>query len=142
MSDGKDLVSLEISKEMVLPVLEKQIQAAILSNIGDPGELITKVVHIALHQKVSSSGKKSTYDYENKFDYLDILTNNAIQEAAKEALQEWLSKNKKLIKKIVLQELKSPSRHKSIAKSFADAIEKSMNCSWNMSCNIHFKELG
>jgi DNA-binding transcriptional regulator YhcF (GntR family) len=137
---SEKMMSFELNEEMVKPILEKQIQTAILANIGNPEELISKVVSLALKQKVNVNGAKSNYDYENKYDYLDVITGKAIREAAQTGLTEWLSENTQLVKAKVIEEMNKPERRDSLVKSFADAVENALGCHWNFSCNIDFKK--
>ena len=136
-----EIVSLKVDPSVVTSVLEKRIQAAIVAQLGDEDELIGHAVKLALSEKVDRQGNSNcSYASDKKYDYLEILATNSIQKAAKAALNEWLEENSKKIRIAVLKELDSPERQKSIAKSYADAIETSLNASWNMSCNIFFKE--
>jgi len=135
-----DIVSLKVDKELVSKVLNKQIQAAIVAQLGNESELISKAVHVALSEKVGYDGKKSTYSSDNTHDFLEVLAAQSIREAAKLALKEWLDANMEIVKKAVLSELKKPNRQRSIANSYADAIETALKCNWNMTCNIEFKE--
>lgn len=132
------MMSLEINEDMVKPIIENQILAAIMANIGNPEELIKKTVSIALKQKVDKNGKVSTYSSENRYDYLSILTEEAIRKAAKEALDEWLKSNTQLIKAMVIQEMNKPERQNSLVAAFADAVEQSFQCSWKFSCDVNF----
>ena len=132
------MMSLEINEDMVKPIIENQILAAIMANIGNPEELIKKTVSIALKQKVDKNGKVSTYSSENRYDYLSILTEEAIRKAAKEALDEWLKSNTQLIKAMVIQEMNKPERQNSLVAAFADAVEKSFHCFWKFSCDVNF----
>ena len=65
---SEKMMSFELNEDMVKPILEKQIQTAILANIGKPKELIGKIVSIALREKVSDNGKKSECSSSNKYD--------------------------------------------------------------------------
>jgi hypothetical protein len=133
-----EMMSLQLDQNMVKGVLEKQMQAAILANIGDADKLISKVVETALHEKVNNDGNKSNYSSDNKYDYLEILTGKAIRKASEEALREWLDTNKLLVKAAVYKELCKPERHETLAKAFADAVEESLECKWNFKCDIDF----
>ena len=136
-----EVVSLKVDPSLVTSILEKRIQAAIVEQLGDDGKLIEQAVRLALSTKVDKKGNStSRYDSDLRYDFLEVLTTNAIQEAAKEALTDWLAQNSKLIKKAVLKELDSPERQRSIAKAYADAIENSLIASWTMSCNIDFNK--
>lgn len=136
-----EVVSLKVDPSLVTSILEKRIQAAIVEQLGNEEELIGHAVRLALSEKVDRKGSStSSYASDRKYDFLEILTTNSIQEAAKAALMEWLGENSKKIREAVLKELDSPERQKSIAKAYADAIETSLSSSWRMDCNISFKE--
>jgi len=138
---ANEMMSLQINEDMVKPILEKQIQSAIMANIGDPEKLVEKVVSTALSKKVNREGNVSNYSSDNKYDYLEVLTEVAIRNAAKEALKEWLADNKELLKTAVTKELNKPARLKTIVGAFADAAENSFKCDWRFSCDVNFSEI-
>lgn len=138
--ENNNMVSLKIDESMIKTILEKQIQAAIVAQLGTQEELIGQAVHVALSHKVSTDGNVSKYSSDNTHDFLEVLAAKSIREAATEALREWLKENQVKIKNAVLKELNTPKRQSSIAAAYADAIESSLKCSWNMSCNISFSE--
>jgi formaldehyde-activating enzyme involved in methanogenesis len=135
-----NMVSLKIDETMVSRVLEKQIQAAIVAQLGNQDKLIEKAVSVALAQKVNSDGKVDNYNSYNTHDFLEVLASKSVRAAATEALKEWLNENQVKIKNALLKELSTPNRQRSIATAYADAIEESLKCNWNMTCNIQFKE--
>ena len=135
-----DMVSLKIDEAMVSSVIEKQIQAAIVQQLGNQDDLIAHAVKVVLSQKVNNEGKVDEYSSYNKYDFLEVLAGKSIREAAEAALHEWLDENKGKIRDAVLKELKTPSRQRSIAVAYADAIEHSLTNSWDMRCNISFAE--
>jgi len=136
----EEMASLKINNDIITPIIEKQIQAAIVANLGNHEELISKMVSLALHSKVNSKGGIDQYSSYNTYDFLDVLTSNTIQEAARTALTEWLNKNSKKIRDALLTELAKPTRQKSMAKAFADAVESSITSKWHMNCTVNFKE--
>lgn len=139
MSESENMINLGINEDIVKPILEKQIQAAVIKSLGNPEELIAKVVSMALKQKVNERGKVSGNSWEDKYDFLDLITGNAIREAAKEALRGWLQENVQLVKSMVLREMNHPERQNSLAKAFADAVEESLKCSWRFNCDVSFE---
>ena len=137
-----DMVSLKVDQSAVNAILEKQIQAAIVAQLGNQDELIGQAVKVALSQKVTSDGNlKSTYSSDLKYDYLELLATKSVHEAAREALKEWLDQNMDKVREAVFQELNKPDRVKSLATCFADAVEQSLSASWRMDCNISFREI-
>lgn len=137
-----NMINLGISEDMVKPILEKQIQAAILANIGNPEELIRKTIAVALNQKVNREGKISQYSSENNYNYLEILVGQTIRDAAKESLKEWLAINSQMVKALVIQEMNKPERQNSLVGAFATAVEDSLRCSWRFNCDVSFKKDG
>jgi len=138
MSKETDLVSLTVDPNLIQDVLKRRIEAAIVSQLGNGEELIGKAVCAALSAKVNSSGKVSNSRYDNRYDFLELLAENSIREAATAALREWIAEKQDVIKKAVLAELKKPNRQKSIAAAYADALEHSLSCSWRMDCKVNF----
>ena len=92
MSDNS-MVSLKVDEQMVSKILEKQIQAAIVAQLGNQDKLIEKAVGVALSEKVSDNGTVSKYSSDNKYDFLEVLATKSVREAATEALKEWLAEN-------------------------------------------------
>ena len=137
---SNDMVKLEVDPNLVNAILEKQIQAAIVTQLGDQDKLIESIVKKALSKKVNADGKVDNYSHYNKFDFLEILATKSIQVAATSALQDWLQQNSIKVKQAVMDELETPGRQRSIAVAYADVIEHSLKCSWNMGCNITFCE--
>jgi uncharacterized protein with von Willebrand factor type A (vWA) domain len=135
-----NMVSLKVDETMVSKILEKQIQAAIVAQLGKQDQLIERAVVVALSKKVNNEGNVDSYSSYNTHDFLEVLASKSIREAATEALKEWLAINREKVKEAVLKELEKPNRQRSIATAYADAIENSLKCNWNMTCNIQFKE--
>ena len=92
------LISMNVDSTVVTDVLNKQIRTAIIRELDKMPELMDSIISIAMKQKVSADGKVSTYSSENKYDFIDIVSRNAIQAQAKVALQEWVEENKDKIK--------------------------------------------
>lgn len=133
-----DMVNLEINKELIEPIVTKKIEASIAESLISPNIIIEKLVQLALHQKVDNTGKVGQYSSYNSYYFLEIITKNAIQEKAKEALHEWLKENTEKIKQSVINELNKDERRNKIAQVYLDTIEQSLKCNWNMTCNISF----
>lgn len=135
------IASLNIDESIIKDIVTKRLQTEIAQALMTPQDFVNNIVSLALRQKVDRSGRVSGYSSDNRYDFLDIVTKNAIQKQAKETLDEWLNKNKEKLKQAVLRELNAPSRKKSIAKAYLNAIEHSLTCSFRMSCDVKFEEV-
>jgi hypothetical protein len=133
-------VSLKVDESAIEPIVEKALQTAIVKNLGNSDEIIESMVSIALSEKVGRDGYPAKYSSDNKYDFLEAVTNKAIRTAAKEILEEWLGEQREQLKKAMLIELNKPSRQRKIVKCFVDAAEKAFKCSWNFDCKFVFEK--
>lgn len=131
---------MNVDQSVVTAVLEKQIQAAIVANLGAEKDLIAKAVTTALEKKVDENGNVSKYSSDNLYDYLEVVCGKAIRDTAKIAIKEWLEKNCEKIHKAVMAELNKPRRAQSIAKAFADSVAESVKCGWRVHTDIKFQQ--
>ncbi len=134
-----NIVSLKISEDMINGIVSKQIQQAIVRELGNTEEYMEALISAALHQKVSSNGQVSKYSYDNKHDYLDILLKNKIQEAAKDALKEYIAENAELLKVALKNELEKTATKNELVKTFVDGATKAFACGWGFRCDVNFK---
>lgn len=133
-----NIVSLKISEGMINGIVSKQIQQAIVKELGSAEEYMEALISAALHQKVSISGEISRYNSENKYDYLDLLLKKKIQEAAKEALQEYIKENTDKLKDALKKELEKTSTKNELVKMFIEGASKAFEYSWRFNCDVRF----
>jgi|GEM_PF-4736430 len=134
----QNMINLGINEDMVKPILQKQIEAAVLARLGNTEELIRKTVSFALNEKVDKNGNVSTYRSDNSYDFLELLVGKAIREAAEESLRDWLKDNVQIVKAMVTKEMNNPERQGTLIKSFADTVEEALRYSWNFRCDVRF----
>lgn len=134
--ENKDLVSFQVSAEMVNAIAEKQITAAIVASLGNTEEFVNSIIISALHRKVDCNGNISSYSSDNKYDFLDIALKKAIATAADESIKEWVDKNKKDLKEKLKKLINLEKNKKQIIKSFLDAGLSNID-RWNFKCNTN-----
>jgi len=112
-----------IKIESMLPaeLINGVIQAEIVKALGDKDELITSIVRACLQEPA-----KDSYGRNAKHTRLEVATRDAIQEAANEAIQEWVLKAKPQIKKAIIAELNrgKQKRLKELVDSLLTHINK------------------
>lgn len=131
-------VSLNIDEEMIQPIIEKQIQTAVIREVEKMPELLPKMIDLVLHKKVDSSGKKSNYSRDNKYDWIDITFQNAIRDAVKEAIKNYISENMGEVRDAFedhIQESKSE-----LAQAFVTGATKALEKSWKFSVDVILPE--
>jgi hypothetical protein len=134
-----NMMSLNVNEEMIKSIVSQQMKQAIVRELGNTEEYMQALISLALHQKVSSSGNISTYESDNKYDYLDVLLKNHIQDAAKEALQEYIKENSDVLKQALKAELEKTATKNELVKMFVEGASKAFEYSWRFDCKVDFK---
>lgn len=121
-----NMVNLNVDQRIIAPIIQKQIQAAIVAGLSNGRPIIESAVAAALDRKCNSEGTQSSYQSDNKYAWLEVMATKSIQDAAREALVEYFKANRDAVKKAVIREITKAERKQSLAKAFADAVEKSI----------------
>lgn len=131
-------MTLQVSKELILPVIEQKIQSAIVAELsGDTANrLIASITERVLTQKVNSEGTPDSYGYSSSKTYIQWLCEGAIKECARGAVKRWAEANKEKLEKVFASELQK--RNAGMAKAMMDGIEKCMTASWSFTVNVGF----
>jgi 23S rRNA maturation mini-RNase III len=131
-------VNIQVSQEVVKPIIEAKIQAAIVSELSKVSEqIIEQVVKTAINMKVDSNGNKSNSSYDTN-PYLEWLINDIVLRMTKETLSEVIEKQKPEIKKELA---KAIARQKqTIADNFVGYLIESTKDKWRTNVKIEFQK--
>ena len=126
-------IGFNLPKELLTPIIRETVSAAIIKELGDPSEVIRLLVGRALGEKVNSAGRKSGYEYENKYTFLELMTGNYIRGLAEEVLKEIFEQRRDDVKAAVKSCLeKSGDLGEIICNGFYD----SLSAKWCSTINV------
>lgn len=128
-------VNLSISKEIVNPIVEAKIKAAVIEAMGGTDVLINKVVDNVLNQNVAHDGKISQYNSDNKSKWIDVVVTQQIREATKIVMQEILATRQNDIRAAIQKQLSS----KKGIEAFAQALLSGYKIDDKYTTNIEIK---
>jgi hypothetical protein len=131
-----DQVDIKISQDLIKPIIQTKIQAAIVDAMQGSDHMIAQVVKLICDQKVDSRGGISRYGSDNKYRYIDILCKNAISDAARAAITEWVERDKKLIQAEMLKQMQTKRYASKMAKSVADGLAEAVKSSWRFKVDV------
>ena len=138
--DKPATATVAIPDDVIKPIVQARVQAAIVEALGKQGDLVSAAVAAALTQKVNDKGEvDGRYSYDNKYTFLEVMTNKYIREAAHEALKEHLEKAKAGIKEKVRRELEKKSSV--LAAALVDGFARSIETTYGFKLDVHLKEL-
>lgn len=132
-------VNLSISQEVVKPIVETQLKAAIAQALGKQEDIVKSAINAILNFQVDYQGNRSKYDSDNTYNFIDIHIQLAIEKALKEAIQEWVKTNQEQIKKDFFEILKTKKGSQALIKAFIDGISGSLDHSITIQTHFNYR---
>lgn len=121
-----NIVSMNINESLIKPIVEAQMKQAILDNMGDVKSYMEQLISIALNEKCDDKGNTNCSNWDKKYTYIDVLINNAIRSAAREAVKEFMEQETKTFKKAFRNYLKQKQTLDKLFDSFVNFADKTM----------------
>ncbi|RZZ85656.1 hypothetical protein [Pseudoxanthomonas winnipegensis] len=110
--------TLSIPKDIIEPIVQANIAAAVAGAMGPSGEILRQAVASILTMRVDHEGKPSTYG--NNRTWIDWAIGDAIKKAARAAIEEQTANLQESIKAYIAAELKK--KNSPIVKQIADGM--------------------
>lgn len=133
-----NLMSLNLSADMIKPIIEKTIQANVLSALNGWEGVVADMVNAVLTTKVDSSGKISNYSGDNRYSWIEINLNKRIKELVEEEVKKQIDESAEAIREAVRKQITSKAGSNAVAKAVVDGLIGSFEKSWNSRIEISF----
>jgi hypothetical protein len=135
-----NLMSLNLSADMIKPIIEKTIQANVLSALNGWESVVTNMVNAILTTKVDSSGNISTYSSDNKYTWIEVNLNRRIKELVEDEVKKQIEKSADAIRDTVRKQITSKAGSNAIAKAVVDGLIGTFEKSWTSRIDISFSK--
>lgn len=122
-----DIAKIELSKDLIEPIVRAQLQASIIAALGRTDQLVASVVQSVMNMQVDSDGKTSSYRSDRTL--ITWMAEKAIKEAALEAIKEWFADNRDKLKVMLRKEIEKNA--KGMAESLVLGVAKAMECKYS-----------
>lgn len=133
-----NLMSLNLSADMIKPIIEKTIQANVLSALNGWEGVVTDMVNTVLATKVDEHGKISSYSSENRYTWIEVNLNRRIKELVEGEVKKQIEESAEAIREAVRKQITSKAGSNAIAKAVVDGLIGTFEKSWNSTINISF----
>jgi hypothetical protein len=131
------LVNLTVDPQVIKPVIEQKVHAAILQALGGEELVMQTLSHLVagvLNEKVDKEGNKPRYSGDAKYIWIQVLCRNALKDMIKRAVQDFIQSKEAILTKEIERQLAS---HKSeIAKAFVDSLAQATAKSWGFNVTL------
>lgn len=126
-----------IPNSVLEPYIKAAVSTAIASALGEGTTLVEKAVQAALTQKVSSNGAVSPHSYDNRYDLVELVATNKVQEIARQVITKMAEGMRPAIEKSVTAHLQK--RNNVIAAALVDGLIGSLKTTWNVQVSLEPK---
>ncbi len=127
-----DIAKIELSKDLIEPIVRAQLQASIVAAMGRTDQLVAQVVNTVMNTKVDHNGQHSSYG--NGTPLITWMAEKAIKEAALEAIKEWFADNKDTMKQHLRAAITKNA--KGMAESFVLGMVQATESSYRTSIEV------
>lgn len=135
-----NLMSLNLSADMIKPIVEKTIQAHVLSALNGWEGVVTNMVNAVLTTKVNSDGKISNYSGDNRYSWIEINLNKRIKELVEDEVKKQIDESSEAIREAVRKQITSKAGSNAVAKAVVDGLIGSFEKSWTSRIDISFEK--
>lgn len=133
-----NLMSLNLSADMIKPIIEKTIQANVLSALNGWEGVVVDMVNTVLTTKVNEDGKISSYSGDNRYTWIEINLNRRIKELVENEVKKQIEESAEAIREAVRKQITSKAGSNAVAKAVVDGLIGSFEESWSSRINISF----
>ena len=133
---GNQTVNVQVGEDLVRPIIESKVQAAVVEGLGKTDDLMRAVISAVIAMKVDREGKPGN-GYSSDVTLLHYLCTKAIRETAEAAVREWITTQQPKLKAELVKQL--DKQRVSLAERMVLGLAKSMENSWKFSVGCHFE---
>jgi ERCC4-related helicase len=137
----EELISLQVDKDLVAPIVEKHLKLAIIEAFGGSDEIIKTVISQILNKRVDVNGNVNSYSSENKYSWIDIALKKHIEDAVRKELADVMSKSTEKIKNALISKLKSDKGANAVADALLEGLAGTFKNSWTSKFEIKIEPI-
>ena len=136
-----NMMSLNISDEVIKAAIQEEVHAGIVKALGDPSVIVRDAIKTMTNKYVNESGEFVSKDSWRAKPYFDWLAENIVKITVKEEIEKYVNENREEFAEEIRKQLKSVDFKKNVSASFLQAIVKCTESEWKMPVEISFNRL-
>lgn len=134
-----NMMSLNISDEVIKAAVKEEVQAGIVKALGNPEIIVRDAIHEMTDKYVNDRGEFVRKDNYRAIPYFDYLAKLTIEQTVKEEIEKYIEENREEFATEVRKQLKNTNFHKKTAESFLKTLTDVAGTSWKMPINVSFE---
>lgn len=133
---------MSIDEEIIKKTINDAIKVALVSAIGNPEEVIKKVVWAAMDKYVDRNGRECRKTECGASPYIEWLVGNVVNDAVRECIKELVEENRESFKVAVKKYIMRGEFRDKMAERYIEAVLGAAKNEWKIPIEINFKGIG
>ena len=135
-----NMMSLNISDEVIKAAVQEEVHAGIVKALGDPSVIVRDAIKTMTNRYVDERGEFVSKDNWRAKPYFDWLAEDIVKTTIKEEIEKYVNENREEFAEEIRKQLKSADFRKKISASFLQSIVKCTESNWKMPISISFEK--
>lgn len=115
-----NMMSLNIDKDMIMPIIKEHTKAMMAQVLGDPNAIVERLINELLYTKVNWEGKTGKYDSDTPI--VEYFFTKEIHTAIQEVIKEEVHNQSSLLRAKVKKAIRSDKGMQKLADAIMDAL--------------------
>lgn len=121
----------KVGDDLITPIIEAKVQAAIVESLGQERGLIERVVAEALTRKVEAEKYSS-----KRVPWIELVCHKVIREAAEQAIQTWAASHKEAIAEEFVRQLSTKKVSSQVVKAMIAGMAGVAGSKWHFQVEL------
>lgn len=131
-------INMGLDPNYVEGIIKETVSATIAEALMGKEEFAKTLINEVLDTKVNRDGKVSKWTNDNDRTTLQYLVSKAVNDAAKEALNECMEDMKPQLKEVIILALKQKKTKDALAEAFLDSVTGAIASCWRSNISFSF----
>ena len=133
-------INMGIDPNYIEGIIRETVSATIAEALMGKEEFAKTLINEILDTKVNNKGEVSKWSSDNDRTTLQYLVSKAVNDAAKEALNECMEDMKPQLKEIIILTLNQRKTKDALAEAFLDSITGAITSNWRGNISFSFNK--
>lgn len=134
-------INMGIDQNYIEGIIRETVSATIAEALMGKEEFAKTLINEVLDTKVNNKGEVSRWASDNDRTTLQYLVSKAVNDTAREALNECMEDMKPQLKEIIIIALKQKKTKDALAEAFLDSVTRSITSQWSSNISFSFDKI-
>lgn len=135
-----NMMSLNISDEVIKAAVKEEVQAGIVKALGNPEIIVRDAIHEMTDKYVDDRGEFVGKNNYRAIPYFDYLAKSTIEQTVKEEIEKYINENREEFAKEIRKQLQHTNFRKNVAASFLKSLSGLAESTWKMPISVSFEK--